>query len=324
MADIVMLDRLDRKLLFALDFHARDSYSELARKIGASKQVAEYRLKRLEQQGVIRGYFTVVNIHRLGYLYCRVFFSLQNRTEAEEKAFLDYLKSNKQVFWLFLTHGTYDVLVVYWAKMPLEFQLFVQSCMTRFGNIIKYRQETIVTNVAHFQDKFLVNSIKTEVLNLAETESIIKLDDVDRKILRMLSLDARSPLTGIAAKVDLSAVAVARRIKLMKKSGIILGYRPHIDHLKIGYGYYKMLLNISTPSEQNLRKVKSYLTQQPAVVFIIEGIGLPSDIDTELMLRTPLELHDFIQKMRKALPGLISDYSTFMFADMVKAEYMPF
>lgn len=50
------------------------------------------------------------------------------------------------------------------------------------------------------------------------------LDDVDRRILNYLRLDARMPNSELAAKVGLSQSACLRRVKLLERSGVIRGY----------------------------------------------------------------------------------------------------
>jgi len=50
------LDKTDRKILDIVSADARVSITELARQVALSKTPVLARLKRLEKQGVIRGY----------------------------------------------------------------------------------------------------------------------------------------------------------------------------------------------------------------------------------------------------------------------------
>ena len=45
----VVLDNLDKKLLYELNWNARASHSALAKKFRTSKQVIGYRIKKLEE-----------------------------------------------------------------------------------------------------------------------------------------------------------------------------------------------------------------------------------------------------------------------------------
>ena len=50
-----------------------------------------------------------------------------------------------------------------------------------------------------------------------------KLDNIDRKIIKMLQKNARIPVKDIAKEVFLSSPAVSARIEHLEKSGIITG-----------------------------------------------------------------------------------------------------
>ena len=60
------LDRIDRNILAALSRDGRLSMAELATQVGLSKTPVQARVKRLEQEGIIRGYSAVVDHERMG------------------------------------------------------------------------------------------------------------------------------------------------------------------------------------------------------------------------------------------------------------------
>ena len=60
------LDKTDRKILDIVSADARVSITELARQVALSKTPVLARLKRLEKQGVIRGYSAQIDPVRLG------------------------------------------------------------------------------------------------------------------------------------------------------------------------------------------------------------------------------------------------------------------
>jgi len=63
-----------------------------------------------------------------------------------------------------------------------------------------------------------------------------ELDDLDRKILHILQLDARRQSdTEIARHADVSSTTVANRLDSLEGQGIIRGYHPEIDYEAAGY-----------------------------------------------------------------------------------------
>ncbi|MEM0493397.1 MAG: winged helix-turn-helix transcriptional regulator, partial [Candidatus Thermoplasmatota archaeon] len=50
---MVDLDLKDRKILYELDLNARQSFGDIGKKVGLSKDSVAYRVKRMEDEGVI-------------------------------------------------------------------------------------------------------------------------------------------------------------------------------------------------------------------------------------------------------------------------------
>ena len=67
------------------------------------------------------------------------------------------------------------------------------------------------------------------------TQSAHVVDDIDRRLLRLLRTEARMSITELAEHVNLSATPCARRIKRLEDAGIITGYHTQTDAEKLGY-----------------------------------------------------------------------------------------
>jgi len=61
------------------------------------------------------------------------------------------------------------------------------------------------------------------------------LDDIDTKILKNLTVDARQSARQLSLKLGISTVTVLSRMRKLEKEKIILGYTATVDHEKIGY-----------------------------------------------------------------------------------------
>ena len=322
--EAIILDLKDKKLLFELDFNARLSYSQIAKKIGLSKQGVEYKLNNLIKKGVIKGFYTVVNVPKLGYLYCRTTLTLQNVTPEKENEILEYVIKDPRFFWVFTTQGVYDILIVMWAKNITELKNAVDDLMSKFGQHIKYKNESITTDVIHYQHRYLLNIKETKEIHIKETEEKIEIDDADKNILRLLVDNARLSLVDIGEALKISPKVVGNRIRKMEKIKLIEGYRSIIDHNILGYSYYKLWVNLNNVTKEKLVQLRNYIKSNPIVLYIVEGISLPGDLDIEIMVKTSQELFDFIKDLRMKFPTMIGDYKTFMFYETRKVRYLPF
>lgn len=91
------------------------------------------------------------------------------------------------------------------------------------------------------------------------------LDKIDRKILTILSRDARTSLKEIGNQCHLSSAGVHLRLKKLEEQKIIIGSRCIIDTSKIGY-QTQSFIGIYFDRANMYRKVSDLLKEIPEVV----------------------------------------------------------
>ena len=75
---VKMLYLKDRKLLLALDMDARAPDSSIAKIVGLSKQLTNYRIKRLEKHEIVLSYYPVIDHTKLGLQLYRIALKLEH------------------------------------------------------------------------------------------------------------------------------------------------------------------------------------------------------------------------------------------------------
>jgi len=128
------LDLKDRKILYQLDLDARQSYTEIAKKVRLSKEVVQYRVKKLEERGIIQYFMTVIDSNRLGYLLFRCFIKCQNLDANKEREIVEWL--TPRVGWVVNIRGRWDFNVAIWTRDIHEFMAFWNAFYTKFSNTI--------------------------------------------------------------------------------------------------------------------------------------------------------------------------------------------
>ena len=78
--------------------------------------------------------------------------------------------------------------------------------------------------------------------------NIVKLDAIDKDILNIMQMNARSSASYIAEKIGMSIPAVTDRIKKLQESGIIIGFTAVLDHRKVGMDVSTFITVISESS----------------------------------------------------------------------------
>ena len=136
--DSVRLDFKDKKILEQLQFNARQSIAEIAKKTKLPRDVVVYRIKKLEQNKVIRGHHTSLNPQKLGYpLYVYSLFACYNVSPEEEKKFLNYLRLHKQIIYVAKNSGKYDFTIGVCAKNYMDFDEIIRDIRQKFTDVIK-------------------------------------------------------------------------------------------------------------------------------------------------------------------------------------------
>ena len=106
------MDQIDRRILKALQADARMSNQQLAEVVGLSVSPCWRRVKRLEEQGVIDRYVTLLNAKRVGLgLTAFVHVSLEDHHPDTLKAFDRLIEDRAEVLECFAMSGQDDYLL---------------------------------------------------------------------------------------------------------------------------------------------------------------------------------------------------------------------
>jgi DNA-binding Lrp family transcriptional regulator len=94
----------------------------------------------------------------------------------------------------------------------------------------------------------------------------IKLDAIDRNILRTLQETGRKSNIDLAEEVGLSAPPCLRRVKILEEEGFIKGYHAELNPEKIGFKVVVFAkISLQTNSDDDLDAFEALLAEWPMV-----------------------------------------------------------
>ena len=97
-------------------------------------------------------------------------------------------------------------------------------------------------------------------------QSMSKMDDITRKILRELSHDGRISNLELADRVGLSPSACLRRVQELERSGVVTGYRATIDPAKLGLSFLAYVtVGLSTHTKKAQSDFEAAMAGAPEV-----------------------------------------------------------
>ena len=315
------LDGLDEKILAYLDNNARTQSTKIAKKLMVNKNVVNYRIKNMEESGLITGYHTLINSYRLGYQAYRLYLRFQYTDPKKEQEIEEYFIRQKNTWLIGRLKGSWHLFVLFWVKEQKEIVALVNDFIKQHRQYIDDYRLVIYYCIGHyrypFTKKYLKEKSNFNYLTLADE---IPIDETDKKLLDFLSTNARAPLLQIAKKLNLSHGAVRYRMKNLIKNGIIAGFRPTFDAKKLGYLLYKLDINVKDGTV--IDKIYSFAREHNDIFYINNTLGY-ADVEIETQVTDSKQFFTILRELTEKFSGQIRNYSFFVVEEFIKTKYMP-
>lgn len=269
-----MLDLKDRKILFELDSNARASCSQIAKKVGLSTEVVNYRIKRFEKEELITQYQLVLNLASLNIIQLKLCVSFQHITSKKLREIIVELKKMDYVKWIVETKGRWDVLIVLEAESLDAVNVFKDEILSKFENNIFEKAISILIEAQTFNRNYLLNEKRMPLHRIVmKKEKIADLDDKDMTLLKLLSKNARMPLIELANSLNLSSRMTYYRLKKLEQKKVIRGYKIALNYSKLGIKFYKTFIYLDNQKTDRVKALRNYLSTKENIVHNVLVIG---------------------------------------------------
>jgi len=257
------VDEKDRKILRAIARDARAPMTKVAKKVGLSRQSVEYRLKQMENAGLLAGSRTVINVRKFGFFSYHVFVEL--RDEEHEKELITRCKDAAEVNALAQYIGKWTFEIAIMARDPAEFHETFER-ITRGLTITRYSFGIILSTLKAAVLPTLQNHDERKA---KKSKTGYTPDSKDAMLLDMLAMDATQRLTTLAEKMQLTSEATKQRIKKLVENDYIQEFRPVINYSVVGMSIQCMLIQ-GRPREA---RFEEWLASQRNVLWCAKTVG---------------------------------------------------
>lgn len=134
------LDKIDRKILSDLQSNGRMTNVELADRAGISAPPCLRRVRALEDNEIIRGYYARLNEKKLGFgLTAFVTIRLKEQSDNDMVAFEQAIAENDNIREAYVISGDYDYMLRIVAQDWEEYQDLLSNKLTRITNVASVR-----------------------------------------------------------------------------------------------------------------------------------------------------------------------------------------
>ncbi|MDQ0093793.1 Lrp/AsnC family transcriptional regulator [Paeniglutamicibacter psychrophenolicus] len=158
------------------------------------------------------------------------------------------------------------------------------------------------------------------IKNHTSWQNAVRLDDVDLRILRELSADARTPNNLLASRAGVAPSTCLGRVRALQDAGVIRGFHADVDPAKLGLRIAAMI-SVVVRSEARDAMLESARTLRglPEVqdVFVLGGTP---DILVHVVTDSIESLRDFVAGNLGANPAFSSTQTNIVFEHLSAAN----
>jgi len=311
------LDLKDKKILQELDMNARISFSEIAKKIRLSKNSVINRIKEMEKQQIILGYNTLTNINNLGYTTYDIYLKFKGTTLEKEQQIIDEMIKNKNVWLVAKVEGNISLSLLISTKTPEEFDKIWRMIYERIKPHVEVVRIAILLEYHHFSRGYFLER-KSEGSVIIGRRGENKIDKKDTAILKVLSENARTSLLDLSKKLKLNPKSIAQRIKKLEKEKVILGYKVNLNFRKMGYNYYKIMMDLN--DLKVIPELYDFLSKHKNVVYFDKFIG-GKDFEFDLEIESFDAFLQLMETLKKKFGKAINNYEYLNPIIIYKSQY---
>jgi len=319
---VIELDLKDRKILLELELNARASASQIGKQTGLSQEVVNYRIKRLEERGVIKNYMPIIDFFKIGFQAFKMFVQFQHISEEKHKEIVDFLLS-KNTNWVVDCNGWCDLIFAVVTDNISEFEQIKNEFLEKYSDFVATKTTSIMTETRTSSRVYLTGKKHKDGSPMAQksTSKRVEFSKENFVLLRALTKNARASVLEISKLTNLSPRMVNYMMRKLSKEKVILGYRVSLDLEKIGYKYFKSCLYLGNASEKRRQALLGYCDSHPNMIHSVVALA-DWDIEAEFEVGSNEEFYKIVDDIRDKFSDIVKTIETVMIVKEYRFNYI--
>ncbi len=312
----------DKRILSVLDKDPNLSLSALAKKVGVSRQVAEYRLNKLLSQNTIYAFYTLVDIGKLGYSNFRVHMRVKNVSQERYVKFAKELFENYPTFWVAYVSGSFDIILDIFAKNSNDFEKVMSDIIRKNKDIVQnYDTLTILELNLYKYGYFFEMEKNRKSTTIHRNSNRYHIDSYDSKILKIIKNNSRLSYEEVGRKIGLTRNAVKERIRKLEERGIIADYMMVINFNHFNKQSFKIFVKYNNSKIEQEKNLLEEIEHTPGILNTVRLLG-KWNLDIEIHKKDIRDLQQFIIELRNK-HEIIEDYEIIQIIDDYGIDFYP-
>jgi|ETNmetMinimDraft_2_1059921.scaffolds.fasta_scaffold05387_3 Lrp/AsnC family transcriptional regulator for asnA, asnC and gidA len=237
----------DKKLIQLLIQDARTPITQLAKKVGISKSAVIQKISSLKKRGILMEpiLYSKIKTHETSFYV----FDILTQIGMGNKKITEELLEIEEIVVVLWYNGNYNLLLAFNTNDPSEIIEKIEKVI----EIKKLRIRKVIDN--WFHPPYLFKEISDKKVEFKRVN--LKIDEIDKKILRVLEDNPLASFVEISTKTRLAAQTIKKHLNYLEKSGIIIAYHFFPEVWLCGRNLIS--INLSVKGKKEIEKLVKYL-----------------------------------------------------------------
>lgn len=269
-----MADEKDKLILFELLQDCRQPISKIAKTVKLPQQTVGYRIKKLEDETIIKKYTININYPKLGLSRHSLYLDLRSIDAKQVDNYLKHITGIDEVSCCYMLHdmSEWKMYISVWTKTIERYDEIQTKIILKFHKHIKnYVSFQSVKSYTWFAR--ILNSKKEAKCDIKGNPENFELKNIDWKILGKLRKNAKTPVLEIANELKISVNTVMRRIEFLRKNNVIERFYIILDVNKLGMREYTFISRINPSHAKDIEKFIDAIKSDSRFGIVIKAVG---------------------------------------------------
>lgn len=316
---VYKLDKIDKKLLTYLYHNYRLPLTKIAKECNISRDQVEYRIRKFEQDKIIKKYATLFNYNKLGYnQFVIVWFKLK-----KDKSIKKNLESMNNILSYGDVINDFDLYVNFIFKNNNEYQKIFNEFLEKHKDSIKDYEVFQISFSEFYPLNFIQNNcIETNYRIISEQDKL-EISNKDYELMTILEKNGRIRFIDIAKKIDLSSELIIYKMKQMQEKKLILGSRIIFNMENLGYNFGLILIKLINISDKVKNKINYFSKHNNEVNGLCFGNGNYNCL-VQIMYKDEKEFRETIKKIHNLMKNYIQETRILLIENESDVNTLPF
>lgn len=150
------LEAVEKNILKELFYNSRINIIDIVRKHKTTIDIVRNRIKKLENNGIIKRYLVKIDLSKLDYEFYKSFLYFKNLTKADEERLLEYTRNVPEIIYLTRQITPWDFELEIVCKSYHEYNKIISNLTKDFSDIINKVDTAIMSEDYVFPTKKMV------------------------------------------------------------------------------------------------------------------------------------------------------------------------